>query len=162
MGRRTSGPDARSWHSEKPCDVSGCPLLEADRAPVESGPTSEVPHSGRLVFARIRSASVFTTLCGSRSAKATSGRGSAWRCCVRSRSSSGPPPSFAISHWRRSRPARPLPDIDIVATLEGQKMNARYELTHAFYSIGLAIARCIGWSHAGRSRRGTTVLGFRP
>jgi len=34
----------------------------------------------------------------------------------------------------------PLPDVDIVTTLNvGQKMNARYELTHAFYSTGLAI-----------------------
>jgi ABC-type amino acid transport substrate-binding protein len=35
----------------------------------------------------------------------------------------------------------PLPDVDVVATLNvGEKMNARYELTHAFYSTGLSIA----------------------
>ena len=34
-----------------------------------------------------------------------------------------------------------LPDVDIVATLNvAEKMNARYDLTHAFYSTGLSIA----------------------
>jgi ABC-type amino acid transport substrate-binding protein len=34
-----------------------------------------------------------------------------------------------------------LPDVDIVATLNvSERMNGRYELTHAFYSTGLAIA----------------------
>jgi len=35
----------------------------------------------------------------------------------------------------------PLPDVDLVATLNvSEKMNERYELTHGFYSTGLAIA----------------------
>ena len=34
----------------------------------------------------------------------------------------------------------PLPPVDLVATLNvSEKMNARYELTHAFYSTGLSI-----------------------
>jgi ABC-type amino acid transport substrate-binding protein len=37
--------------------------------------------------------------------------------------------------------AGPIPDVDVVATLvEASKMNARYELSHAFYSTGLSIA----------------------
>jgi ABC-type amino acid transport substrate-binding protein len=35
----------------------------------------------------------------------------------------------------------PLPDVDVVATLNvSEKMNARYELSHGFYSTGLSIA----------------------
>ena len=35
----------------------------------------------------------------------------------------------------------PLPDVDVVATLNvSQRMNARYDLSHGFYSVGLAIA----------------------
>jgi ABC-type amino acid transport substrate-binding protein len=35
----------------------------------------------------------------------------------------------------------PIPDVDVVATLvEASKMNARYELSHAFYATGLSIA----------------------
>ena len=37
--------------------------------------------------------------------------------------------------------AGPLPDVDVVATLNvSHGMNARYDLSHGFYSIGLAIA----------------------
>jgi hypothetical protein len=45
---------------------------------------------------------------------------------------------------RRSQTGRvvdTLPDVDIVMTLNvSEKMNARYELSHGFYSTGLAIA----------------------
>jgi polar amino acid transport system substrate-binding protein len=58
----------------------------------------------------------------------------------------------------------PLPDVDIVMTLNvSQKMNARYDLSHGFYSTGLSIATVepkkeSGWAMTKRIFSGGFVL----